>query len=44
LIDIDDIPKLMSLSTGSAHDNVLVLNIIVLVNFHSEVCLDVDDL
>jgi hypothetical protein len=34
LVDIDDVPKLMSLSITLAHDNVLVFNILVLVHFH----------
>lgn len=33
-IDIDNIPKLVSLSVASADDNVLVLGILVLVNLH----------
>jgi hypothetical protein len=43
-IDVDDIPKLVDLSVGPAYNNVLVLRVSVLVDFHGEFLLDVLDL
>jgi len=33
-INIDDVPKLMSLTMGVGYNNVLVFNILALINFH----------
>jgi hypothetical protein len=33
-INIDDVPKLMSLTMAVGYNNVLVFNILALINFH----------